>query len=199
MIRAPIDGTILERNVEKGEFVTTGFVGDKGAKGYVVSIADLHDLEVELDINQNDFAKLSTTQPGVVTTDAYPDRKYQGVIHEISPEANRQKATVQVKVKVKNPDAYLRPEMNASVAFYSNDKTGSSPAESKPVVTVPAAAIRDNGIFLVLGGKVVRKTVKVGGTTAQGVQITDGLIGGEDIVANPPADLKDGQRVRARS
>jgi multidrug resistance efflux pump len=74
VIRAPIDGTILERNVEKGEFVTTGFVGDKGAKGYVVSIADLHDLEVELDINQNDFAKLTATQPGIVTTDAYPDR-----------------------------------------------------------------------------------------------------------------------------
>ena len=55
---APVTGTILERNVEKGEFVTTGFVGDKGAKGYVVSLADLNDLKVELDINQNDFAKL---------------------------------------------------------------------------------------------------------------------------------------------
>src|SRR6266853_60581 len=61
IIRAPIDGTILERNVEKGEFVTTGFVGDKGAKGYVVSIANLHELDVELDINQNDFAKLGPT------------------------------------------------------------------------------------------------------------------------------------------
>jgi HlyD family secretion protein len=200
VIRAPIDGTILERNVEKGEFVTTGFVGDKGAKGYVVSIADLHDLEVELDINQNDFAKLSSTQPGVVTTDAYPDRKYQGIIYEISPEANRQKATVQVKVKVTNPDAYLRPEMNASVAFYSNEKPGSdSQAESKPLVTVPASAVRDNGVFVVLGGKAVRRSVKVAGTTAQGVQVTDGLIGGEDIVSNPPADLKDGQRVRAKA
>ena len=200
VIRAPIDGTILERNVEKGEFVTTGFVGDKGAKGYVVSIADLHDLEVELDINQNDFAKLSATQPGIVTTDAYPDRKYQGIIHEISPEANRQKATVQVKVKVTNPDAYLRPEMNASVAFYSNEKPSSdSRAESKPLVTVPASAVRDNGVFVVLGGKAVRRSVKVAGTTAQGVQVTDGLIGGEDIVSNPPADLKDGQRVRAKA
>ena len=70
VIRAPITGTILERNVEKGEFVTTGFVGDKGAKGYVVSIADLNDLKVELDINQNDFAKLGSAQPGIVTTDA---------------------------------------------------------------------------------------------------------------------------------
>ncbi len=198
VIRAPIDGTILERNVERGEFVTTGFVGDKGAKGYVVSIADLRDLEVELDINQNDFAKLAPAQPGIVTTDAYPDRKYQGVIHEISPEANRQKATVQVKVKVNNPDAYLRPEMNASVAFYSNEKSTGRQTESRPIVTVPASAVRDNGVFVVLGGKAIRRTVKTAGSTAYGVQITDGLIGGEDVVANPPADLKDGQKVRPK-
>jgi HlyD family secretion protein len=199
VIRAPIDGTILERNVEKGEFVTTGFVGDKGAKGYVVSIADLHDLEVELDINQNDFAKLTATQPGIVTTDAYPDRKYQGVIHEISPEANRQKATVQVKVRVINPDSYLRPEMNASVAFYSNEKPSGRESEAKPMVIVPASAIKENSVFVVLGGKAVRRSVKVAGTTAQGVQVTEGLIGGEDLVANPSADLKDGQKVRARA
>ena len=117
IIRAPVSGTILERNVEKGEFVTTGFVGDRGAKGYVVSLADLHDLQVELDISQNDFAKLRWRQPATVTTDAYPDRRYRGVIDEISPEANRQKATVQVKVKILDPDDYLRPEMNATAAF----------------------------------------------------------------------------------
>ncbi len=118
VIRAPVDGTILEREVEIGEYVTTSFVGERGAKGYVVSLADLDDLQVELDINQNDFAKLGPEQPGVVTTDAYPDREYEGFIEEISPEANRQKATVQVKVKIQKPDEYLRPEMNASVAFY---------------------------------------------------------------------------------
>lgn len=198
VIRAPIDGTVLERNVERGEFVTTGFVGDKGAKGYVVSLANLNDLEVELDINQNDFARLGPVQPGIVTTDAYPDRKYQGVIREISPEANRQKATVQVKVQVVNPDDYLRPEMNASVAFYSTEKLGSRQTESKPIVTVPASAVRDNAVFVVLNGKAVRRAVKVAGTSSQGVQIADGLIGGEDLIATPPADLKDGQKVRAK-
>lgn len=198
VIRAPIDGTILERNVEKGEFVTTGFVGDKGAKGYVVSLADLNDLDVELDINQNDFAKLGPKQPGVVTTDAYPDRKYQGVIREISPEANRQKATVQVKVKVLSPDGYLRPEMNASVAFYSPQKPGARQTESKPIVTVPASAVRDNGVFLVVNGKAVRRAVKVAGTTSRGVQVAEGLIGGEDIISSPPANLKDGQKVRPK-
>jgi HlyD family secretion protein len=198
VIRAPIDGTILERNVEKGEFVTTGFVGDKGAKGYVVSIADLNDLEVELDINQNDFAKLTSTQPGIVTTDAYPDRKYQGVIREISPEANRQKATVQVKVKVIAPDEFLRPEMNASVAFYSTEKFGSRQTEAKPVVTVPPTAVRDGAVFVVVNEKAAQRKVKTGGTTSQGVQITDGLIGGEDLIVNAPADLKDGQKVRPK-
>src|SRR5439155_18149657 len=144
VIKAPVTGTILERAVEKGEFVTTGFVGDRGAKGYVVSLADLNDLEVELDISQNDFAKLHSGQHGVVTTDAFPDRKYAGFIKEISPEANRQKATVQIKVKVERPDQYLRPEMNASVAFISDDKPDTaSTAASRPVVLAPASAVRD--------------------------------------------------------
>ena len=198
VIRAPVNGTILERNVEKGEFVTTGFVGDKGAKGYVVAIADLRDLEVELDINQNDFAKLNSKQPGIITTDAYPDRKYPGMIREISPEANRQKATVQVKVKVLNPDDYLRPEMNASVAFYTPDKADEAESESKRVVVVPSATVRDGSVFVVAGGKAIRKNVKVDGTTSQGVQVSEGLIGGEDLVANPPADLKDGQKVQTK-
>jgi HlyD family secretion protein len=197
VIRAPIAGTILERNVEKGEFVTTGFVGDKGAKGYVVSIADLNDLQVELDINQNDFAKLGPSQAGIVTTDAYPDRKYKGVIQEISPEANRQKATVQVKVKVLNPDEYLRPEMNSTVAFYS-EQTSAANSSSKALITVPASAVRGNSVYVVVDGKAVRRSVTSAGTTSQGVQIEQGLIGGEDLIANPPADLKEGQRVHPK-
>src|SRR6185436_18706633 len=117
VIRAPVTGTILERAVEAGEFVTTSFVGERGAKGYVVALADLNDLQVELDINQDDFARLGARQRGTVTTDAFPDRKYDGVIEEISPQADRQKATVQIKVKIAKPDDYLRPEMNARVAF----------------------------------------------------------------------------------
>ncbi len=198
IIRAPISGTILERNVEKGEFVTTGFVGDKGAKGYVVSMADLNDLQVELDINQNDFAKLGPKQAGIITTDAYPDRKYKGAIEEIAPEANRQKATVQVKVRVLNPDDYLRPEMNATVAFYNEGKAGDGTAITKSLITVPPSAVRGNNVFVIVDGKAVRRTVTVAGTTSQGVQVEGGLIGGEDLIANPPPDLKEGQRVRPK-
>jgi HlyD family secretion protein len=205
IIRAPVTGTILERAVEKGEFVTTSFVGDRGAKGYVVSLADLNDLEVELDIAQNDFAKLHANQHGVVTTDAFPDRKYDGFIKEISPEANRQKATVQVKVKISQPDTFLRPEMNASVAFASEENAGQkstrtgSESAAKPVVIVPASALHDGAVFVLLDGKALRRAVKTGATSAQGVRVEQGLVGGEDLITNPPPGLKDGDKVRQKA
>ena len=110
--------------------------GIRNAKSYVVSLADLKDLQVELDINQNDFRKLNSKQKGVIITDAFPDKKYDGIIDEISPEANRQKATVQVKVKVLTPDDFMRPEMNASVVFYEEGSASSSSASgaSNPAI-----------------------------------------------------------------
>ena len=200
VIRAPVTGTILERAVEKGEFVTTSFVGDRGAKGYVVSIADLNDLEVELDISQNDFAKLHSGQHGIITTDAFPDLKYAGYIKEISPEANRQKATVQIKVKVEKPDDHLRPEMNASVAFLADQKPAAAgDAPARPVVMVPAAAVHDGTVFVVLDGRAVRRPVKTGATSNQNVRIEEGLIGGEDVIVAPPPGLKDGDKVRTKA
>jgi HlyD family secretion protein len=198
VIKAPVTGTILDRNVEKGEFVTNGFVGDKGAKGYIVTMADLNDLKVELDISQNDFPKLGAQQKGIITTDAYPDRKYQGAIDEVSPEADRSKATVQVKVKVLNPDDYLRPDMNATVNFYSEAKTAPSDGQAKRVVVIPRSAIQNGAVFVVLNGRAKKLPVTTGGATAQGVMIDSGLIGGEDLIVNAPADLKDSQRVAAK-
>src|SRR3984957_12305204 len=140
VIRAPVSGTILDRTAEKGELVTAQFASAAagGPQGSVVSLADLNDIQVELDIAQADFARLGPTQKGIVTTDAYPDKEYDGVIAQISPEANRQKATVQVKVQVLNPDEYLRPEMNATVKFLADEQKSAS---SKPTgAFVPASA-----------------------------------------------------------
>ena len=198
IIKAPVDGTILERAVEKGEFVTTSFVGDRGAKGYVVSLADLNDLQVELDIAQNDFAKLHAGQKGTVTTDAFPDRKYEGMIFEISPEANRQKATVQIKVKVMNPDDYLRPEMNSSVAFMSEAKPASPETKAAPRIVVPTAAIKNDFVFVVLNGKAVARPIKTGASASNGVVVEQGLIGGEDVILSPPASLKNGDRIHVK-
>lgn len=200
IIRAPISGTILERIVERGEFVTTGFVGERGAKGYVVSMADLNDLQVELDINQTDFARLSRSQRGRIRTDAYRDRFYQGFIAEIAPEANRQKATVQVKVKVLDPDENLRPDMNASVDFLSDAKpAGAEKTAVAPALYVPTSAIRDGAVFVHLNGKAIKRPVKTAGTSSQGVRVEEGLIGGEEILVNPPAELKTGDKVKIKS
>ena len=195
VIRAPVTGTILDRNVEKGEFITTGFVGDKGAKGYIVTMADLNDLQVELDISQNDFPKLGPNQKGTITTDAYPDRKYQGAIEQVSPEADRAKATVQVKVQVAHPDEYLRPDMNATVAFY-NDAPADSAAESnKRVVVIPSGAVHSGSVFVVVNEHARKRPVTTGATTGKGVVIESGLVGGEDLIVSSDGELKDGQRV----
>lgn len=196
IIRAPVTGTILDRNVEKGEFITTGFVGDKGAKGYIVTMADLNDLQVELDISQNDFPKLGPQQKGIITTDAYPDRKYQGFVEQVSPEADRAKATVQVKVKVEKPDGYLRPDMNATVTFYND--APAEPSSVKRVIVIPPAAVRDGSVFVVVNGHARKRTIQSSGSSATGVLVDSGLIGGEDLIVGPPADLKDGQKVEVK-
>ena len=203
IIRSTTAGTVLARNVEVGEFVTTGFVGEQGAKSYVVSIADLTDLRVELDISQNDFAKVSAKQPCWITTDAYPDRRYDGVVDLISPEANRQKATVQVRVKVLNPDDLLKPDMNATVSFLSPSKLAATrsattaPAGERPAIRVPAKSVRNGAVFVVENDKAVQRTVTAGAADAKGdVEIKKGLIGGEDVIVDPPATLKDGDAVK---
>jgi HlyD family secretion protein len=195
VIRSPIDGGVLERAVELGEYVTNGFVGDKGAKGYVVTLADLNDLQVELDISQNDFSKIHMGSKAIVTTDAYPDRKYDGQLVEISPVANRQKATVQVKVQILHPDNRLRPDMNASVAFL-DPAAPQQQGAANPLIIIPASAVKEQSVFVVSKGKAVRRLVQIARTTPRGVRISQGLLGGEDLILNPPANLRDGEKVR---
>ena len=197
VIRSPIGGRVLERAVELGGYVTNGFVGDKGAKGYVVTLADLNDLQVELDISQNDFSKIHMGSKAIVTTDVYPDRKYDGQLVEISPVANRQKATVQVKVQILHPDDRLRPDMNATVAFVD---ASHSPTEQSisPAVTIPASAVKDQSVFVVADGKAVRRPIQTFASTPRGVQVSHGLLGGEDVIVNPPANLRDGEKIRVK-
>jgi HlyD family secretion protein len=160
-------------------------------------MADLNDLKVELDISQDDFPKLGPQQKGIITTDAYPDRKYKGFIDEVSPEADRSKATVQVKVKVLNPDGYLRPDMNATVNFYNDAKTSGEPSQAR-IIVIPKGAVNNGSVFVALNGRAKKVPVQVNGTTAQGVMIGSGLLGGEDLIVDAPADLKDGQRIEIK-
>ena len=200
-IRAPVTGTVLERNVEVGELVTTGFVGERGAKGYVIAMADLNDIQVELDISQDDFARIFMKQQAIVATDAYRDRDYAGEVVEISPEADRQKATVQVKVQILEPDELIRPEMNANVSFLApreKQPEGQS-TPSAPRVRIPSSAIVDgNSVYVLVGDKAVRQPIRVMRTTSDGVEIEQGLSGGEDVILSPPTELREGDRVRRK-
>jgi HlyD family secretion protein len=205
VIRAPVTGTILDRTAEKGELITAQFASAAagGPQGSVVSLADLNDIQVELDIAQLDFARLGPNQKGIVSTDAYPNNTYDGVIAQISPEANRQKATVQVKVQVLNPDKYpdvfLRPEMNATVKFLASDapKTSSQPAG----VFVPSTAIRDRDgkkiVLIVYDGKALAREVRIIGQRADGA-LVDGLVGGETVITNAPPTVKDGTKIKIK-
>jgi len=205
VIRAPVTGTILDRTAEKGELITAQFASAAagGPQGSVVSLADLNDLQVELDIAQADFARLGPNQKAIVTTDAYPDKTYDGQIAQISPEANRQKATVQVKVQVLNPGKYadvqLRPEMNATVRFLANEmpKNSQEPAG----VFVPSTAIRDrNGKKIVLiayNGKAVAREIQITSQRADGALVS-GLVGGETVITTAPATLKDGDKIKVK-
>jgi HlyD family secretion protein len=198
VIRAPIGGTVLERLVEPGEIVTISFIGGRGAKSAVLSLADLGVLDVEVDVSQNEIGKVRLNQPAAIVADAFPDRSYRGSVTEMAPEANRQKATLQVKVRIAQPDGIIRPEMNAKVTFLEPPRGQGGPAK----VFAPKGAVftRDarSFVYLLEGGKATERAVRVG-TEADGrVEILEGLAGGESVVVRGVEVLKDGQRIRVK-
>ena len=200
-IKAPVSGTVLQRIVERGEMVTPSAIGESGARTSVVALADLNDLQIELDISQTDFARLKMDQRAEIIPEAFPNLKYSGFIAEIAPEANRAKATVQVKVKVENPDDQLRPEMNARVNFLAD----AAPAGEKSVsrVLVPKeAVVRKDGkefVFVIKGNKVELRSIRVGEESGGFFQVLEGLSGGESIATTGADKLNDGDRVKIGS
>jgi len=197
-IKAPVTGTVLQRIVERGEMVTPSAMGESGARTSVVSLADLNDLQIELDISQQDFARLKMGQRAEVIPEAFPNLKYMGFIAEIAPEANRAKATVQVKVKVENPDEQLLPEMNARVNFLDD----SARTDNKPVARVlaPKAAVvhRDGSdfVFVVKGNRVEQRVIRLGEATGDFYNVLEGLSGGESAAVSGADKLRDGDRVK---
>jgi len=202
LIRAPVTGTILERLVEKGEMVSTmNLGGTGGVKASVASVADLNDLQAQLDINQNDFSRISPAQQCTVTADAYPDRVYQGVVAEIAPEANRQKATIEVRVKILHPDAYLRPEMNAHVSFLA--PADNQKPSAREIITIPrAAATQRDGktvVFVIDGSHARLREIQIGRDLGDRLEVVDGLSPNDRIVVRGVDGLTPGQRVRVKS
>ena len=200
-IKAPVAGTVLQRIVERGEMVSPSAFGDAGARTSVVDLADLTDLQIELDISQTDFARLKMGQRAEVIPEAFPNLRYTGFIAEIAPEANRAKSTVQVKVKVENPDEQLRPEMNARVNFLADKPSGN---EAKPVARVlvpkPAVLKKDGGsfVFVIKGNRVEQRTIRQGDESGDAYVVLDGLSGTETVAITGVDKLRDGDRVKVQ-
>jgi HlyD family secretion protein len=124
VIKSPINGVVLEKLVDPNELVTPqSFGGTRGPSTALISLADLKDLQVEIDLNEADVAKVEVGQKCRVSPEAYPEKTYEGYVAEKAPEANRQKGTLQVKVQIRNPDKFLTPELTAKVDFLKVQNT----------------------------------------------------------------------------
>ena len=198
-VRAPFDGTVLRKDAEVGEIVAPSSAGGGLTRTAIVTMADLSTLEVEVDVNEAYIAQVRNGQPARMTLDAYPDTSFRGAVRQVVPTADRQKATVLVKVSILDRDPRILPEMGAKVVFL---RGGGAPATVAPRrVTVPKEAVaqRDGRsvVWVVTDGVARATTVELGPEHEGVTEIRNGLQGGESIVLSPPPDLKDGARVRA--
>ena len=118
MLVGSIDGVILEKLVDPEELVTPqSFGGTRGPSTALVALANPRDIQIEIDMNESDLSKVSLNQKCRISPEAYPDKRYNGYVKEIAPEADRSKGTLQIKVQVEGPDGYLTPELSARVDF----------------------------------------------------------------------------------
>ena len=197
-VRAPFDGTVLRKDAEVGEIVAPASAGGGLTRTAIVTMADLATLEVEVDVNEAYIARVRNGQAARITLDAYPDTSFAGEVRQVVPTADRQKATVQVKVAILDRDPRILPEMGAQVVFVSGNDASASATPRR--VLVPAAAVRGEGdsarVWVVEEHKVHARTVQLGLPRGNAREVRNGLTGGESVVLDPPATLRDGAKVR---
>lgn len=200
-ITSPINGIVLQKYREQGDTINYG--GDIQAGGGatdIVQLADTEDMRAEVDINEIDIAKVALGAPARVIPDAYPDRSFDANLVKIYPEADRQKGTVKVEVRINHPDmAIVKPEMSVRVNF-STDATRS---DQKPTLLVPKKAIMTEGgasyVWTIRDGAASRVPIKRGRELEDGVEVREGLNDGDTVIVEPPPGLKEGQKVMAKA
>jgi len=195
-IRAPFDGTVLRKDAEVGEVVAPVATGGGLTRGAVVTMADLKSLEVEVDVNEAYIAQIQDDQPTRIVLDAYPSASFAGKVRQIVPTADRQKATVQVKVSITDRDPRILPEMGARVEFLDSASTAT---DAPTRVFIPADAVRTEGantiVWVVRDGRVSRVTIEAGPVSGGRREVRSGLSGGESVVVGPAKELADGDKV----
>jgi RND family efflux transporter MFP subunit len=197
-VRAPFDGVITRKNAEVGEVVSAIGATGPNARGAVATLVDFSTLEVQVELAQ---ASLGAARDGAevrIYLDAYPERAYAGRVRQIWPTADRQKATVELRVEFLERDEKILPEMSVRVIFVPSGGAAERPVE----VLVPSRALvrgADVAVFLFAEGRVERRIVTIAEERSDGMaRVASGLTGNEMVVLDPPAGLQDGDGVKRK-
>src|SRR6266550_2450099 len=200
-IIAPFDGTVLKKNADVGEIVAP-LAGAVSSRAAVLTIADMSSLEVDADVSEANITRVAANQNCEITLDAYPQQRYPGYVSNIVPTADRAKATVMVKIKFKQYDQRVLPEMGAKIAFLALGK--SADAENvKPILMLPATAVatRDGRevVFQIKENRAVEVRVTTGQRLAASVEITAGLKEGDKVIATVDERIGPGTKVTLKT
>jgi len=200
-IIAPFDGTVLKKNADVGEIVAP-LAGAISSRAAVVTIADMSSLEVEADVSEANITRVASAQNCEITLDAYPQNHYAGYVANIVPTADRAKATVLVKIKFKQYDQRVLPEMGAKIAFLAPGR--SADAETgKPILTLPASAVATRYgrpvVFQIEYNRAVEVPVTTGQKLAAAIEITGGLKDGDKVIGKVDGRIQPGTKVALKS
>jgi RND family efflux transporter MFP subunit len=196
VVRAPFAGIVVSKDAQVGEMVSPVSAGGGFTRTGIATIVDMNSNEIEVDVNEAYIARVEPAQPVTAVLDAYPDWKIPSHVRTVIPTADRQKATVKVRISFDKLDPRILPDMGVKVTFLGDEPAH---AQGAPRVVAPQNAVRqENGqsvVFLYREGKVERRAVRVGGTQGSDVEIIAGVADGDRLVVGGPENLRDGQRV----
>ena len=194
LIRAPFDAIVLTKNADVGDNITP-FSSAAGAKGAVITVADMDTLEVEADVAESSIGKIRREQPCEVQLDALPETRLAGVVSRIVPTVDRAKATVLVKVRFVDKDPRVLPDMCAKVAFLERAPRAD---EKRPVPAVqPRAIVERDGrkqVFAIRDGRAHGLEVATGRKLGELIELR-GVAAGERVVLDPGEAIRDGVAV----
>ena len=198
VIRAPFDGVAISKDAQPGEMVSPVSAGGGFTRTGISTIVDMKSLEIEVDVNESYIGRVTTGQPVTATLDAYPDWQIPAKVITTVPTADRQKATVLVRIGFNALDPRILPDMGIKVTFLREADAAAAPV-AQPVTLVPKSAVRsENGasyVFVVQQDTVERRAIQTGGTDGDRLEVTAGLKGGDRVVVSPPSELAAGMEI----
>ncbi len=203
IIRAPFAGVVTTKDAQPGEMISPVSAGGGFTRTGICTIVDMSSLEVEVDVNEAYINRVRPGQEVNATLDAYPDWRIGARVITPVPTADRQKATVKVRIAFAELDSRILPDMGVKVSFLADETEPEAGAPAAPLALVPEKALRSEGqqsvAFVLAGDKVERRAVKVGGRHGDRLEVVAGLSAGERVVVEGPADLADGDRVTPKT